>query len=216
MDKQTLLLAEKIWDYMLMHQPLEKADAIIVLGSLNTTPANRGAELFLEGWATLLVMVGGQGRITKDHFDKSEAQIYADIAIEIGVPRDKILLEEQSTNTGDNIRFTRELLEQQGIKPQKLILVHKPYMERRTYATFKKQWPEVDFIVTSPQISFEEWSSQQTKGGRFISFLVGDLQRILIYPAKGFQIKQEVPHDVLDAYNELIRLGYTEQLAREQ
>ncbi len=208
-------LAQKVWDYMLLHQPLEKADVIVVLGSLNIHPAERGAELFLAGWAPLLVMSGGLGRISQDHFEKTEAETYKEIAQKMGVPADKIWLEDKSTNTGENIRFTRALLESRAIFPQKLILVQKPYMERRTFATFEKQWPGPEFIVTSPQISYEDWVAEDKKGGRFVSFLVADLQRILIYPQKGFQIPQEVPEDVMAAYHELIRLGYTEHIAKE-
>ena len=36
----------------------------------------------------------------------------------------------------------------------KIIFVDKPYKERRTYATLKKQWQDIDIIVTSIQMSF--------------------------------------------------------------
>lgn len=214
MNNQADVYAKVLWDYMVLKQSLEKADAIIVGGSLDTRPAVRGAELFLQGWAPVLVMSGGHGRITKNRWQKSEAQTYAEIAQELGVPSDKILIEDKSTNSGENIRFTKLLLETNGIEPKKLILVHKPYAERRFYATMQKQWPEVDFIVTSPQVTFEEWRPGDGHDD-FLHFLVGDMQRILIYPKKGYQIEQEVPDDVLIAFNKLIDMGYTEQLAKE-
>ena len=45
---------------------------------------------------------------------------------------------------------------------KKIILVQKPFMERRTLATFLKQWPEIDktfdrIAVTSPQIYFMDY-----------------------------------------------------------
>ena len=73
-----------------------------------------------------------------------------------GCRREQILIENQSTNTGDNILFTRQLLEERGLDPDRLILVQKPYMERRSYATFKRLWPDKELIVTSPQVSFDE------------------------------------------------------------
>jgi len=42
--------------------------------------------------------------------------------------------------------------------------------------------------------------------------MVGDLQRIAIYPKQGFQIAQEIPVDVWDAFEQLVALGYTKHL----
>ncbi len=98
------------------------------------------------------------------------------------------------------------------IDPKFLILVQKPYMEKRTYATFKKQWEWKDFIVTSPEIDFETYPNEEISIDTVINIMVGDLQRIIIYPKKWFQIFQEVPKNVLDAYNELIKIGYIKHL----
>jgi len=45
-----------------------------------------------------------------------------------------------------------------------------------------------------------------------ISIMVGDLQRIKVYADKGFQIPQEIPDNVLSAYEELVRAGYDRHL----
>jgi hypothetical protein len=47
-----------------------------------------------------------------------------------------------------------------------------------------------------------------------ISIMVGDLQRIRIYPALGFQIPQEIPDDVWEAYERLVAAGYDSRLVR--
>jgi hypothetical protein len=88
-------------------------------------------------------------------------------------------------------------------------------MERRSYATFKKHWPDKKLIVTSPQISFEDYPTEEIPLERVINIMVGDLQRIIIYPAKGFQVYQEVPPDVRDAYEQLIALGFNKHMMRE-
>ena len=89
-------------------------------------------------------------------------------------------------------------------------------MERRAYATFKKLWPDVDLIVTSPQVSFEEYlrqySNETLSPDDVVSIMVGDLQRIRLYPEKGFQIPQDIPDDVWDAYTELVAAGYDKHL----
>ncbi|HJU94121.1 MAG TPA: YdcF family protein, partial [Pyrinomonadaceae bacterium] len=157
MDQEILALAETIWNYHLMKHQIAKADAILVLCSHDERVAERGAQLFLEGWAPLLIFSGGQGAITRTLWDEPEAERFARIAIGLNVPREKILIEKNSTNTGENVQFTRKLLEQQDLDPQKFILVQKPYMERRSYAVFRRYWPEKQVVVTSPQVSFREY-----------------------------------------------------------
>jgi hypothetical protein len=44
--------------------------------------------------------------------------------------------------------------------------------------------------------------------------MVGDLQRIKIYPEKGFQIAQEIPDDVWQAYEQLVAMGFDRHLAK--
>lgn len=178
------VLAQTIWDYHHINHQLKKADCIFVLGSHDTRVAEYAADLFLRGLAPYIVFSGGFGSLTIDMFKKPEADIFAEIAIKKGVPRDKIIIENRSTNTGENVQFTREILKQKGLDFNSFILVQKPYMERRTYATFKKIWPEKEFIVTSPQISFANYSNDEISKEKVINIMVGDLQRIKMYPGR--------------------------------
>jgi uncharacterized SAM-binding protein YcdF (DUF218 family) len=198
-----------------MNHRLQKSDCILVLGSHDLRVANRGAELYLEGWAPLLVFSGGLGNFTQDLWTVPEADQFADIARSLGVPEEAILVENRSTNTGENIQFTRRLLREHGLDPHSFIVVQKPYMERRSYATFKKNWPEKELVVTSPQISFEAYPIEEIPVERLIHIMVGDLQRIRYYPAKGFQIHQEIPGDVWAAFEELVAAGFDHHLMRD-
>src|ERR1700704_1445252 len=156
------MLAEKLWHYLQLNQQIEKSDAILVLCSHDKRVAERAAHLFLEEWAPLLIFSGGLGSITSNMWTEPEADQFAAIAIGMGVPQEKILIENRSTNTGENFRFTRQLLLKRGIDPRKFIVVQKPYMERRSFATFRKMWPEQDVIVTSPQVEFDEYLASYT------------------------------------------------------
>ena len=206
MDSHIRALAEKLWHYHQMKHQLELADAFLVLCSHDKKVAERGAQLLLEGWAPLLIFSGGLGVITKNIWDEPEADQFAEIAIALGVPPEKILIENQSTNTGENVLFTKRLLAQEQIDPASFILVQKPYMERRSFATFRKNWPDKNVLVTSPQVSFAEYLetyvNSELSVDDVISIMVGDLQRIKVYADKGFQIPQEIPDDVLSAYEE--------------
>ena len=135
-------LVERVWGYHQLGHVVTKADAILVLCSHDTGVAQRGAELFLDDWAPLLIFSGGLGTITRHLWTEPEADRFAAIAERMGVPAANILIENGSTNTGENVLFTRQLLADRGLDPQSFILVQKPYMERRTFATFMKIWPE--------------------------------------------------------------------------
>ena len=110
MDDRIRPLVERVWAYHHLNHQLSHADAILVLCSHDTIVANRGAELSLEGWAPLLIFSGGLGSITSRLWQEPEADQFARIAIERGVPAEQILVENKSTNTGENIVFTRRLL----------------------------------------------------------------------------------------------------------
>jgi uncharacterized SAM-binding protein YcdF (DUF218 family) len=212
MNADIRALAEKIWNYHRMNHELAPSDAILVLCSHDESVAERGAQLFFEGFAPLLIFSGGRGAITSRLWDEPEAERFARIAISLGVPADRIVIEPNSTNTGENVRFTRQLLAEKGIDPQSFIVVQKPYMERRSYATFRQYWPEKQVVVTSPQATFDDYIAQYTHSSLtaddVVAIMLGDLQRIRRYPELGYQIAQEIPEDVWDAYEELVKAGY--------
>lgn len=213
-NQEVLRLAQILWDYHHMMHTLQPSDCIFVLGSHDKRVATRGAELYLDGWAPLLIFSGGLGNLTKDIWTETEADQFAAIARDMGVPDEAILVENKSTNTGENILFTQQLLQERGLDPTSFIVVQKPYMERRSYATFKKHWPDKSLLVTSPQISFQDYPAADIPLERVINVMVGDLQRIRIYPAKGFQIPQDIPDNVWQAFEQLVALGFDQHLAK--
>jgi uncharacterized SAM-binding protein YcdF (DUF218 family) len=207
---------ERIWQYHQLNQELVPADAILVLCSHDTRVAERGASLFLDGFAPWLICSGGLGAITRRLWTEPEADQFARIAAGMGVPADRILVENASTNTGENILFTRRLLAARGLELDQFIVVQKPYMERRSYATFRKLWPEKAVRVTSPRVSLDDYlgaySNEALTPADVVSIMVGDLQRIREYPARGFQIPQEIPADVWAAFLTLVEAGYDRHL----
>jgi len=207
-------LAKQLWEYHHMNHELVKSDVILALGSHDLRVAERAAQVYLEGWAPLLVCSGGLGNLTSGIWTESEADQFAAIAIKMGVPPSAILVENKSTNTGENILFTNRLLKEHGIEARSFIVVQKPYMERRSYATFKKHWPDKDVVITSPQITFEDYPTDDIPLDRVIEIMAGDLQRIREYPAKGFQIPQDIPDDVWNAFEKLVEAGFDGHLIK--
>ncbi len=199
--------AKIIWDYMHMNHTLSNADMVFVLGSNDLRVADRAVEVYKEGLAPIVVCSGGNGK--NSNFNEPEARLFSERMISLGVPKEKIILEPNSKNTGENVLFTKQLLEEKNIKIQKLIAVQKPYMERRTFATIRNQWPEVECNATSPLVSYENYSNNDLEfKKRFINVMVGDIVRIKKYPKLGFQIEQETPDNVWEAGQILIKMGY--------
>jgi len=70
--------------------------------------------------------------------------------------------------------------------------------------------------VTSPRVSLDDYlraySNEALSPDDVIGIMVGDLQRIQLYPTKGFQIHQDIPDDVWGAYEQLVEAGYDQYL----
>ncbi|RCS22310.1 YdcF family protein [Phyllobacterium salinisoli] len=201
--------AHTLWNYHLVHDELRAVDAIIGLGSYDLRVAKRAAALFQASLAPLLVFTGKSGNWTEGLYEKSEAEAFADVAMSQGVPRAAIRIEPEATNIGENIRFTRDLL---GDSAKSVIIVTKPQTQRRALATVAKQWPEVEALITASLTSFEQQPTATYPLEKLIHEMVGDLKRILDYPAKGFQIPQAVPPEVVAAYDFLVEHGFDEHL----
>src|SRR5262249_50119581 len=99
-----------------------------------------------------------------------------------------------------------------GVQPYSLLLISKPYMQRRAYATCRELWPEVEPVCASEPMELEDYIASMGNAKLVLDMLVGDLQRVIEYPKQGFAINQEVPHDLLNAYDRLIQAGYTSRL----
>ena len=76
---------------------------------------------------TNVVVTGGMG----DDEPISEASCMARVLEECGVSAKRILLEDTATNTNENLRLTKELLEEKGISTENLLVVSSgPHMAR--------------------------------------------------------------------------------------
>lgn len=117
-----VLVAYLLWSlvYAAIARRAPVAAAVVVLGAglvdgrvspLLAARVARGAELAADDARTLLVLSGGQG----SDEPRSEAAAMAEHAESLGVARDRMLLEDASTTTEENLRLTRALLEERGV-----------------------------------------------------------------------------------------------------
>lgn len=214
-DIKTKKLLKTLWDYMVLNMPIEKCDLIIGCGCDNLDVPIRCSELLKEGYANKILFTGGLGKITSNNkeFETSEAEVYKKIAIENGIQEKDIIIETESQNTGDNFRNSIEIINKLNIKADKILIVHNNLSERRTLNTAKKVLPTKRLIITSISKTFDEFiedlnSYDIEKVNNIISVVVGDIQRIIIYPQFGWHVKDIVPKKVISAYKELKKLGY--------
>ena len=207
-----------IWDYLCLNEPLEKADCIVGFGNFNTDIARRAAELYHEGFAPKVLFTGGLGRNTEGLLPEPEAVRFAKVAMECGVPQEDIILEPDSTNTKENILFTRNCLETLDLPHGRILGVHQPFMERRIKAAMGVYWPENDFRVTSPQVTIPKYleaaSRQGVSPNASVSVIVGDFQRMDLYAKLGYQLPQHIPQEAWEAFHTLVEMGYDKQLAK--
>ncbi len=220
MNDDTLYLAEIIWDYMLLNQPVVTADCMLILGSRDDRVAVYAAELSKQYKFKSVVISGGishtQDLLATQWGKQTEADHFLEV-YSMNRGRGEVLLETGARNTGDNAQFTHQLLKESNIMPASLLLVTKPYMERRAYATFAAQWPgkQAEIRVSSVGGSLLDYCNDEQPIDLVINIMVGDLQRILEYPKSGLQSQQHVPHKVLEAYESLKSAGFTKHLINQ-
>ncbi|ELP9499932.1 TPA: YdcF family protein [Vibrio alginolyticus] len=202
---------ETLWDYMQLKHELKPADCLFVMCSNDMRVAEHAAKLYHQKLAPLIVFSGGEGRFTDGLFEKSEAETFAEIAKMSGVPSEAILLETESTNSGENVRFTEQRLKEEGKQCSSFILVQKPFMERRAIATFEKQWqsPYTQLQVSSAALPFFEYINEDMPLMMVLEALMEDFSRVKSYPEKGFQTEQNIPQQVESSYQVLLeRFGF--------
>lgn len=215
---EALSLARIIWDYHQVHHEAVPGDVIIAMGTNDLRVAEFAADLYRRGYGSTLVCSGGiahQHDMLATGWEKTEAEMFADVAGRCGVPRDRILLEDRSTNTSENLRFTRALLDQRGIAPRSVVIAVKPFMQRRVWSTLAVVWKEMPATLASPRMTLDEYFTPELDPEKIINIMMGDLQRLWIYGSKGWSAPQEIPQEVEEAYRRLSELGFTKHLLVE-
>ncbi|MFJ4791773.1 YdcF family protein [Kitasatospora purpeofusca] len=201
-----------LWHYQQMGHTLRPCTVAVGLGTHDLGVAAEAADLYLRGFAPRIVFTGGRNASRPDAFPHGEATHFAEHAIALGVPESAILCEPNARNTGENITFSRDLLTDAGVQVRSVLLVSTPYMERRAYATCRKVWPEVDIVCASARTGLPAYLEAVGDFRLVINSMVGDVQRVIQYPERGFAEPQLVPEEVRDALQRLITAGFDQRL----
>lgn len=153
----------------------EKADAIIAVSGGDTAARTEEAiTLYKDGWASKLVFSGA----AEDTSGPSNAAVMRDIAVDAGVPREDIIIDEYSQTTKQNAEETAALLNKDSISS--VILVTSAYHQRRTYLEFTHLFKDVQ-IRNHPVGQDRQWSGWWwlTPTGWFLA--LGEMARIIMF-----------------------------------
>ncbi|MGH3840569.1 MAG: YdcF family protein [Pseudonocardiaceae bacterium] len=195
-----------------MGHEVRPVDVGIGLGSHDPSVATYAAELWHREIFPLVVFTGANAPTTKAIFPRGEAIHYREEARALGVPDRAILVEPAATNTAENLTLTRDMLAERGIKPRAVMIISRPYQQRRAFATCRQVWSDVDVICGSADLGLDDYLAFIGDSQKVINMLVGDTQRIEVYARRGFSIAQPIPEGVRQAYLRLVSRGFTSRL----
>lgn len=148
---------QTLWRYHDMHHELRPCDVGIGLGSHDPGVAVIATRLFHEGLFPWIVFTGANAPTTVERFPRGEAVHYREYAVEQGVPAESILVEPRATNTAENLEFSRALLAERRITVRSVLIMSRPYQQRRAYATCKLMWPEVEVVCASNPLGLDDY-----------------------------------------------------------
>lgn len=208
MPTKTMQDASLLWAYMSSFSAAGRSDAIVVCCSYDMRVCDHACDLMGSNLANKLVLSGNTGNWTRHFWSSPEAQVFLDRAVRNGVSGDRILVEDQATNLGENVRFSRKLLG----TAKTVTFVTKPATVLRLKLTVEAQWPEVKAYVSCPKIKFPGEVSNTVGILGVINEMVGDIDRIQRYAEMGYQAPHMLPVDVLAAWKSLVRQGFTHHL----
>jgi uncharacterized SAM-binding protein YcdF (DUF218 family) len=215
MDDVVASNAETLWAFHnIATSSPGPADLVIGLGSYLLAVADRAAELVARGVAPRLLFCGGQGNWTRDRWTSTEAERFRERAIQCGVAPDVIDVETRSTNIGENLSCARSLVEARMPNVKRVVIVTKANTTRRAALTKAVVWPELEAQYGAPALHWTRQAVAPLGTADTICEMVGDLARIIEYPALGYQAPIDIPPTVRDAYRVLVDAGYTAHLPR--
>ncbi|GAB3821398.1 YdcF family protein [Tessaracoccus terricola] len=179
---------------------LPRADVLLFFGGTPVAGLEVLAQLLSDGACERSVLVGGQGHTTPslraaaaemldgwDLEDKSEAEIYAYLLNDVHM-MSADFLERESSNIGENVTKTLELLERNGEQHHSYLLVQDATLQRRMHAVLQLHQPDatiVDYAAYRVRVVVRDGAlayDQDVQGiwplERYVSMLLGEVSRL--------------------------------------
>ena len=209
-----------MWDYLCLNTKPEKSDCIIGLGSILTLVPKKCAELYKNKLGDYIVFSGNCGKGTKGVISITEAERFKSIAMDEGVPANRILVEPNATSTYENFKYIKKVLTNNDLNPNSFLIIGKPYQERRALRIADIELVGKKYEVASMNIKLSDYLNF-VKKDEFMSVedaineIVGEIFLIIKTPRYGLQAEEQVPTKVMDSYNKVVDLGYNKYIYSE-
>jgi uncharacterized SAM-binding protein YcdF (DUF218 family) len=135
----------------------------------------------------------GDGRITAS---MTEAAMYAAVARDaFSIPGSQLMVEQDSTHTGENVRFTLRMLRDAGMASSTVVLAQDPLLLRRALATWDRETEReglsklerIPFAAFLPRVEpapngRPQLVQEQRQGSwsmeRYLGLLLGEVERL--------------------------------------
>lgn len=182
-------LIKDVTEFIFISSPPEPSDVIFLPGGSDPSLPEKAAELFLSGYAPLIMASGRYGKelgrfkgvvYEREKYPgdyETEAEFYRDALMKNGVPESAILCEDRAEYTYQNAEFSAAYLSSLGVAVNAAILVCKAFHARRAYTYYRNAFPGARISVTGVPgfgISADSW--YKTERGR--ARVAGELRRI--------------------------------------
>jgi len=159
-------------DFLSPQDKLEKTDCIVAISGGETTQRTaEGVKLFKENYAPCLLFSGAAR-----NGEVSNAKTMQRYALKHGVPQDKIFIEEKSTSTYENAKFSKEILDKNNLKS--IILVTSPYHQRRAYMNFRYVLGK-DYKIINHSSPDSTWNTKDWFRGNNRGISLEELSRVI-------------------------------------
>jgi hypothetical protein len=196
-----------LWDYLRIDLPPRESRIILVMGCPDIIVAEHAARLMRENMAKSVIVSGGCRFSSAD--PRREADVFADVIEGMGVAPDLVFRERRSQHTSDHFWQAEKDLGGREFRPESAILCCSPVAEQRALATGRNRWVGVDLTLGGVPVPYESYLQLAHRAGHgaayVLSRMVGEVERILEYPSRGFMSPPETAPDsaVMRAYEQL-------------
>lgn len=212
MDKKIFKDVELLWKYLVDITNLQKSDVILILGGHDISVGTCAIEVFKRGFSDIIVVSGGPYNLPDSKLENpkvTEADIIYQELIYGGIPKEHILLEKESSNTSENFEYSRLKISDRIKSFSSYIIVSKPYALKRAGLTGRKIWPgkkQFRYCITT---SLHDYQKQKINYKKQINMMIGEIERLKVYPTFGFFDEVFIPEYVFNATSRLKRKGFS-------
>jgi uncharacterized SAM-binding protein YcdF (DUF218 family) len=177
-SEQTLYQA--FYRALIPNEKSAKTDAIFVFGAASNARIERAIELYNDGIAQKIIISGNSPHYLEGV--QSEASRMADFAIEKGIPKDHLILEQASVTLPDNVKRTIDLFEVMNWRPAALTIVATNFVLTRATMEWYKFCP---WDITIVPVAAYPQSSKFTAEGWYndsstIALVLNDYAKIVL------------------------------------